>query len=98
MAQEFAPIAGVILPSIFAVEKQTDGQRLLARHAFAEKTQAAVQVRGGGFAIHAAVDEADEVREMVIAEQSGDGTSRQLHTIGIVQTIEVCRQTGGVVT
>src|SRR6266446_509291 len=67
-AQEFAAVAGVILPGIFAVEKQADGQRLLARDAFAEKTQTSVQVGGSGFAGHAAVDEADQVREMVVAK------------------------------
>ena len=41
-AQNLAPIARIVFPGIFAVEKQADGQRLLARHAFAEKTQAAV--------------------------------------------------------
>src|SRR6266446_6774906 len=67
-AQEFAAVAGVIFPGIFAVEKQADGQRLLARDAFAEKTQTSVQVGGSGFAVHAAVDEADQVREMVVAK------------------------------
>jgi len=34
-----------------------------------------VQVGGRRFAIHAAVDETDEVREVVVAEKAGDELS-----------------------
>src|ERR1700730_9484906 len=74
-AQEFAAITRVILPRIFAVEKEADGQRLLAGHAFAKKAQATVEVGGSGFGVHTAVNETDQIGKMVIAKQPVNGSS-----------------------
>ncbi len=39
--------------------------------AIADRADAAVKILGRGFGAHAAVDEADQVREIMIAEKSG---------------------------
>src|SRR5258705_7140281 len=51
--------------------------------------QASVQIRSGGFRIHAAVNKSDDIGKMVIAEQSGDSLSGQLHAPRFVQAIGV---------
>jgi len=53
-------------------------------------------VGSGGFAVHAAVDETDEVREVVVAEKAGDGAVGQLDAIGLVQTLGIGGQAAGV--
>ena len=60
---------------------------MLALDAFAEETQPPMQVLGSGLRIHAAVNETYEIGKMVIAKQSGDGRTRDLHAPRLVQTI-----------
>ncbi len=78
--QKITAVARVILPSIFTVKEQTDCQRSIARNTFAQKTKPSVQIGGSGLRIHAAIDERNEVREMVVAEKPGDAlhTDREL--------------------
>ena len=47
---------------------------------FAQKPQSSVQIGGCGLCIHAAIDERNEVREMMVAEKAGDAlpTDREL--------------------
>src|SRR5258708_17152107 len=68
LAEKSAAVPRVVFPGIFAVEKKTNGQRLIARHALSEMAHAIVKIGSSGFGVHAAVDETDEVREMVIAK------------------------------
>src|SRR6266481_5135878 len=58
--------------------------------------QTSVQIRGGGFGIHAAVNKSDDIGKMVIAEQSGDSLSCQLHAPRFVQAIGVRGNSVGV--
>src|SRR6266478_2813442 len=60
-AEESAAVARVIFPGVFAVEKKTDGERVIARHVVTEMTQPTMEIRGGFLCVHAAVNETDEV-------------------------------------
>jgi len=48
-----------------------------------------VEIGGGGFGIHSAVNETDEVGEMVIAKQSVNAVRTHLHVPRLVQSIGV---------
>src|SRR6266567_8038619 len=78
-AQEPAAVARVIFPSVFAVEKKTDGERVIDRHAFTEMTQPIMEICRGFLCIHAAVNETDEVCQVVVPKQSGDALRANLH-------------------
>ena len=71
-AQKFATVARVIFPRIFAIEENGNRERVGALHTVSDVAKLAVQIGGGGFLVHAAVDESDEIGELVIAKQSGD--------------------------
>src|SRR6266478_583996 len=88
-AEERASVARVVFPGIFAVEEKTNGERLIARHVFTEMAHAAVEIGSGGFGVHAAVDKTDEIGQVMIAKQSRDGFSRELHAPGFVEAIGV---------
>src|SRR5216683_312965 len=81
--------ARVVFPGIFAVEEKTNGERLIARHGFTEMAHATVEIGSGGFGVHAAVHETDEIGQVMIAKQSRDGFSRELHAPGFVEAIGV---------
>src|SRR5580704_14102290 len=61
LVQEFPPVSRVILPRVFAVQKNAHCQRLVALHIFADVAQPAVQVRCRHFAVHPAVDESHQI-------------------------------------
>src|SRR5580692_2846733 len=61
-AQKFTAISWIVFPGVFAIEKQANRERLPGLHAFANLTKTAVQIGGGVFAAHPAVDEADKIR------------------------------------
>src|SRR5215472_632745 len=48
-----------------------------------------MQVRSGRLRLHSAVDKADQVRKMVIAEQPGDGLFAELNAPGLEQTVGI---------
>src|SRR5260370_29353437 len=89
LAEKRAAVPRVVFPGIFAVEKKTNGQRLIARHALSEMAHAIVKIGSSGFGVHAAVDETDEGREMVIAKQASDAVRSTLHVPGFVKSIDV---------
>src|SRR6267378_3802882 len=52
-------------------------------------TESSVQIRSGRFSVRAAVDEPDQVRQMVIAEQAGDGVRTVGDTPRFVKAVGV---------
>ena len=89
MTQEFAAVAGVILPGIFAVENQRQCQRAARVHAFDDNADAPIEVLGGVGGVHAAIDEADQIGKIMISKDAGDFASaetdaqRRVEAIGI---------------
>jgi len=61
LAQERATVPWVVFPGIFAIEEKTNRQGLIALYGFSEMTHSTVEIRRGGFRLHAAVNEADQV-------------------------------------
>src|SRR5579859_3015792 len=55
-----------------------------------------MEVSGGGFRFHTAVNEADQVRKMMVAEQPGDGFFAELHAPRLEQAIGTGRNAIGV--
>ena len=70
LAQKIASVACVIFPSVFAVKNQADRCRLSSGLAFGDESNAAVQIFCGGICAHAAVDEADQVRQIMVAKEA----------------------------
>ena len=58
---------------------------------FAKLAKTAVQIRGGILAIHAAINETDEIGKMVIPEESRHRFSTKLHAQRLVKTIRIGR-------
>ena len=55
-----------------------------------------MKIRRGCLRFHAAVNETDQVRKMVIAEQPIDGFFAELHTPGVEQAVGIGRDAVGV--
>src|SRR5205807_4664774 len=89
LAQEFAAVAGVIFPGVFAVEKKTNRERLIAGDFFAEHAQTRMKIGCGRFGFHAAIDEADEIRQVVITKQPADGLPSELNAPGLVEAVGI---------
>ncbi len=89
LAQKFAAVAGVILPGIFAVENQRQGQRAARVHAFGDGADAAVEVFGGRARVHAAVNEADQIGKIMIAKDAGDFAFAETYSQRRVQAIGI---------
>ncbi len=94
--QEFATVARVIFPGVLAIQKKTDREGIRALRAFTEIAQLFVQILRGGFRVHPAVDEADQIGELMIAKESGDRIARDLHAPRFVQTLGICRDARGI--
>ena len=75
LTEEGASVPRVVFPSIFAIEEKTDGERLIALHGFTEMAHTIVEIGGRGFAVHAAVDKTNKIRQVVIAKQSCNAIS-----------------------
>src|SRR5262249_23498848 len=56
---------------------------------FAKLAQARMEIGGGSFCFHSAVDEADKIRKMVISEQPGNGFLPQLKSPGLEQAVGI---------
>src|SRR5579859_895865 len=91
-AQKLAPVPRKILPGIFAIEKNANRQRLGRLHPLAKIPKLAVKVRSCVFSAHPAVDEADEVREMMVAKKSGHWLATELHVKRLIEPVGICRQ------
>src|SRR5260370_31181463 len=89
LAEEDASVPSVVLPGVFAIEEKANCERLIALHGFSEMAHSNVEIRRGGFRVHAAVDETDKIGQVVIAKQSGDRVSGQLHAPGFVEAIGI---------
>src|SRR5260370_25431399 len=87
-AQELTAVPRVIFPGVCSIEKKRNGERLIALNAFSEMAHPKVQVRGGGLGVHAAVNETDQIGQVVIAEQAGDAAA-QLQAPGFVEAVGV---------
>src|SRR5579871_80444 len=90
--QKISAVSRVIFPGIFAVEKKTNCQRTGGRNFFAKKAKPSVQIRSSGFAVHAAINECNQVGKMVVAEKSGDFLFPGLKTPRTIKTLRVRRQ------
>jgi hypothetical protein len=91
LAEKRASVLGVVFPSIFAIEKKANGEWLIAAHGFSQVAHAIVEIGGSGFGVQAAVNETDEVGEMVIAKQSANAVRTNLHVPWFVKAIGVGR-------
>src|SRR5260370_12177768 len=85
LAEEGAPVPGVVFPGIFAIEEKTNREVPIALHGFSEMAHSNVEIRRGGFGVHAAVSETDKIGEGVFAKQSRGIVSGQLHAPGLVE-------------
>ena len=72
LAQKPAPIFREVFPSILAIQENADRYRLSRLHMLSDEPQPPVQVRGRGFRVHTAIDETDEIGNMMIAEEPDD--------------------------
>src|SRR5271170_6402456 len=61
LTQKLPAIARVIFPSIFAVQKEANGQGFVGADRFAQMPEPSMQIGRAGDAVHAAVDKADQV-------------------------------------
>ena len=95
-AQEFAAVAGEIFPGILAVENQGDGERAIGGYTVADGAYAAVEVFGGSFSGHAAINEADEVGEVMVAEEADNVAFRETQAPGRVEQLGIVGNAGGV--
>src|SRR6266481_1102539 len=95
-AEEGTAGARIVFPGVFAVQEKTNGERLIALDGFAEVSHAIVKIGGGRFGFHAAVDKADEIGKMVIAEEAGNAVRSDLDLPRFVETIGVGRDAVGV--
>ena len=91
LAQEHATVPLVVFPGIFAIEEKTNREGLIALYGFSEMTHSTVEIRRGGFRVHAAVNEADKIGQMVIAKQTHNAISSQLHAPGFVKALGIGR-------
>ena len=89
LAEEGASVSGVVFPGIFAVQKKTNREGLIAVHGFSEMAHSNVEIRRGCFGVHAAVNKTDKVGQVVIAKQSRNAISAQLHAPGFVEAIGI---------
>jgi len=62
---------------------------VIAVHGFSEMAHSSVEIGRCGFGFHAAVNKTDEVGQVVIAEQSRNAISAQLHAPGFVEAIGI---------
>jgi len=95
-AEEIAAIAGEILPGVLAVENEGNSERAIGMGALADGADAAMKVFGGGVGGHAAVNKADEVGEIVVAEQADDVAGGKAEAPGRVEALRVIGNAGGV--
>src|SRR5258708_26265427 len=58
-------------------------------HGFSEMAHSSVEIGRCGFGFHAAVNKTDEVGQVVIAKQSRNAISAQLHAPGFVEAIGI---------
>src|SRR5207245_4287617 len=89
-AEEGAPVARVVFPGVFAVEEKTNGERLIRPDSLAETAHSIVEIGGGRLGIHAAVDEANEVGQVVVAKQPRDAVGPHLYLQGVVEAVGIC--------
>src|SRR5229473_672671 len=68
LAKKRPAVPGVVFPGIFAVEKNTNGEGLIARHVFSQMAHAIVKIGCSRSGVHAAIDKTDKIREVVIAK------------------------------
>src|SRR5260370_3799500 len=94
-AQELTAVPRVIFPGVCSIEKKRNGERLIALTGFAGMAHPKVQVRGGGLGVDAAVNETDQIGQVVIAEQAGDAAA-QLQAPGFVEAVGVGGQAVGI--
>src|SRR5207247_10877724 len=71
LAEKRAAVPWIVFPGVFAVEEETDRERLIGLHCFSEVPHAGVEVGGIGLGIHSALNVRDEVGQVVIAKQTG---------------------------
>src|SRR6266436_8043591 len=93
LTEEGASVPRVVFPGIFPIEEKTDGERLIALHGFAEMAHSIVEIGGCGFGVHAAIDKTNKIGQVVIAKQSCNAISSQLHSPGFVKTIGISGNT-----
>src|SRR4029077_85737 len=96
LAQEFAPVTGIVFPGIFTIEKERDRQWLGALHALSERTQTTVQILRRGLSVHSAVDETDQVGKMVIPEETRDCLPGELYAPRFVEFLRIRGNAAGV--
>ncbi len=84
LAEEFASVPGVVFPGVFPVENHADGGSAALRFAIADRADAAMQILGCGHGVHAAVDEPDQIGNVVIAEEPEDFLAHPLQAPGSV--------------
>src|SRR5579862_3138185 len=70
LPQELAAIAAEILPRIFSVQDQRNCQWPPDMNPFSNHTNTLVKIIGCRISVHPAVDEAHQVRQIVIAKES----------------------------
>ncbi len=95
-AQKLAAIPRIVFPGIFAIEKQAHREGLSGLHVFSKRSKPAMQIRGGILAIHAAINETDEIGKVVIAKKSRDRFPPELHAQWFVQTFRIRRNPLGI--
>jgi hypothetical protein len=83
-AEELATVLRVVFPGVFAVENHADRCGAALRFTIADRADAAVQVLCGGYRAHPAIDEPDQIRNVVVAEEPENSPTRLLQIPGSV--------------
>ena len=96
LPQKFAAVAAEIFPRIFSVQNQGNGQRAPDVDSLPDRANALVQILGRRIRIHAAVNEADQVRKIMIAKKSDHFPAAHAHAQRRIQFVRIVRHAGAV--